>query len=232
MRNLVKLPKPEVLAQNEDAWLDAYLADKANATKKFRYRHHDIKGQLTSETSDKCVYCESKIGHNTPGDVEHKVPSAKQEHLHFTWENLTIACTECNRRKNDFYDEYDGFLDPYIDNVEEMLEHHGPIVLWRAGEVRAEVSVKILELNSGDRIKLIERKIAKLNELATLLERHAALDAGVLKDLLKKEIDSMASVDAEYSAMVLAILGAKQAQQNVVDAPIPEEGVNPIKGSS
>lgn len=88
---------PNVLAINHDEWLTAFLADKTNKTNKYRYRHSEIKITLTEETGWKCVYCESKIGHNTPGDIEHKVPSSKDEHRHFNWENLTVACTECNK---------------------------------------------------------------------------------------------------------------------------------------
>src|SRR5262245_50482428 len=112
MRNLIKQPKPDILGENEDKWLEEYLADKNNHTKKYRYRHIDIKSSLRHETHDKCVYCESKLGHNTPGDIEHKIPSSKVDNLHFTWSNLTLACTECNRRKNNFYNNADGFIDP------------------------------------------------------------------------------------------------------------------------
>jgi 5-methylcytosine-specific restriction endonuclease McrA len=113
MRNLKKVPTPKILEDNVAAWLAEYLADKANPTKRYRYRNDDIKGALRDETGFKCIYCESKIGHNTPGDVEHKIPSSKVPEEHFTWTNLTIACTECNRRKNDYYETDEGFLDPY-----------------------------------------------------------------------------------------------------------------------
>ena len=89
---------------------------------------------LKEETGFKCVYCESKIGHNTPGDIEHKIPSSKDEDQHFAWNNLTIACTECNRRKNDYYVIGNEFLDPYSDDVENVLEHHGPLVYWKNSE--------------------------------------------------------------------------------------------------
>jgi hypothetical protein len=63
MRQLQKLPKPAVLEQNEIPWLAAFVDDPDNPTKRYRYRHPEIKSTLRTETSDKCVYCESKIGH-------------------------------------------------------------------------------------------------------------------------------------------------------------------------
>ena len=165
MRNLQKLPIPHVLATNHETWLAHYLADKLNQTNRYRYRHPDIKSTLRAETGEKCVYCESKIGHNTPGDIEHKVPSSRNENLHFTWENLTIACTECNRRKNDYYEEGDEFLDPYADDVESCIEHYGPVMGWTNGNNRAEITVKMLELDTSARFSLISRKIEKIEEL-------------------------------------------------------------------
>ncbi|MDX2510310.1 MAG: hypothetical protein QNK28_12255, partial [Desulfobacterales bacterium] len=86
MRNLTKLEEPEVLHSNCQQWLELYVADQGNSTKKYRYRHPDIKTTLKNETGYKCVYCESKIGHNTPGDIEHKIPSSKHIEFHFYWD--------------------------------------------------------------------------------------------------------------------------------------------------
>ena len=209
MRAVQKLPKPDVLAQNEHQWLEDFMADRQNATKRNRYRHQEIKATLRQETFRKCVYCESKLGHNTPGDVEHKIPTSKVPQLHFTWENLTLACTECNRRKNNYYEESEGFLDPYVDDVLQILDHHGPVVTWRAGDVRGEVFVGTLELCSESRAPLIARKIEKINQLTHVLERYLAATDELMKGLLGRQIRDMASPSSEFSAMVLATVVRK-----------------------
>ena len=209
MRSLQKLPKPEVLAVNEVAWLEEYLADPQNSTKRYRYRHPEVKATLRTETSNKCVYCESKIGHNTPGDVEHKIPTSKAPQRHFDWLNLTLACTECNRRKNSYYDEAEGFLDPYADEIDAHLEHHGPVVTWRAGNARGELFVLTLDLCSEARLSLIGRKVDKLNQLSHLLERFEATHDNLMKGLLARQMREMASPSSEYSAMIEATLRRK-----------------------
>ena len=208
MRNLTKLVEPEVLALNHEAWLAQYKADKSNTTNKTRYRHRDIKETLKKETGYKCVYCESKIGHNTPGDIEHKVPSSKDEDKHFTWFNMTIACTECNRRKNNYYEIGNEFLDPYSDDVEAALEHHGPLVFWKSANARAETTIRILELNSNNRQQLVERKINKLEDFSNLIERFL-VQTGMLKMLLWKQILEMIDLGAEYSAMLQEVIEKK-----------------------
>jgi hypothetical protein len=155
------------------------------------------------------VYCESRVGHNTPGDVEHKIPSSKDRTKHFYWFNLTIACTECNRRKRDYYEACDGFLDPYVDNPDDHLEHNGPVVTPKVGSARAEVCVETLKLCSAERLPLVAQKIAKLEELHQVLVRYNTEAPGPLKEILKRRLSDMAKPSAEYSAMVRDALRAK-----------------------
>jgi uncharacterized protein (TIGR02646 family) len=208
VRNLRKLPQPAVLEANHDAWLAEYKGDKGNASKKYRYRHTEIKNILKKETGYKCVYCESKIGHNTPGDIEHKIPSSKDENRHFTWSNLTIACAECNRRKNDYYESGNEFLDPYSDDVEALLEHHGPLVFWGSANTRAEVTIRTLELNGLSRQQLVERKINRLEEFSNLIERFLR-EIGALKMLLWRQIEQMTDLSSEYSGMLQEVIDKK-----------------------
>ena len=89
MRNLSKDDPPPVLSANRDGWDSEFQRDPQNQTYKYRYRHADIKQSLLAETNGKCIYCESKVGHNTPGDVEHKIPSVHALVI------LTLTGTTC-----------------------------------------------------------------------------------------------------------------------------------------
>ena len=120
MRKLNKLSEPNELREMRPYW-ERKVREVGSIYYKTKYRSKPIKKQLKSETYNKCVYCESKIGHNTPGDVEHKIPVSVMESKRFDWPNLTIACTECNRRKNDYYDDETSFIDPYVDDIAERL---------------------------------------------------------------------------------------------------------------
>lgn len=225
MRAISKKPKPQVLVDNEDSWLTAFKADQLNSTKKYRYRDKQIKEALKEETGYKCVYCESKIGHNTPGDIEHKVPSSKNVDLHFTWSNLTIACTECNRRKNDYYEEGAEFLDPYSDDVDQLVEHHGPIVYWKSGSTRAEITIRTLELNSKNRVPLILNKMEKIEEVSNLFERFESERNATLKSLLKRKLIAMTQADSEYSGMILEVLSKKGLTSQITRTSLSSAGV-------
>ncbi|WP_321395882.1 HNH endonuclease signature motif containing protein [Emcibacter sp.] len=107
MIKLDKLPKPQVLEDNEENWTDEYLKLKAGddtvpKAARFRYRHPDIKETLRQETFEKCVYCESKISHVFPGETDHIIPVTKAEDKIVSWDNLAYVCKECNREKSDY----------------------------------------------------------------------------------------------------------------------------------
>lgn len=207
MRAITKLSCPEVLQDNADAWLSAWLADKSSVHKRAKYRHPDIKRRLKEETANKCVYCESILGVTAPGQTEHIVPSSKRERLHFDWYNLTRACAECNRRKNDYYVAGDEFLNPYLDAIDDSLTHCGPLVFWENEGGRAEITVRTLGLN-GDRAELVLRKSQFLNELQLLYDRMTSADAALRPVLLRALFDK-ASTQGEYSACALAFIRSK-----------------------
>jgi hypothetical protein len=204
MRNLTKLQKPAVLEANELAWLQAVI-ENPSQTNKTRYRHEEIKTRLIEETGEKCVYCESKMRHVTPSHIEHKVPASKDESLRFEWNNLTIACPECNRRKGDFYDEHDSFIDPYNDDVETRVTHRGPIVGWAPGDVSAELSVKFLGLDGYERAEIVLMKVEKINEIDDLVERFHEHKGKALGPIIKKRLAAKSDIKAEYSAMVRSL---------------------------
>jgi len=212
MRRIPKLLPPDVLVANADAWTDAILGESPSEADRLRYRHPDIKQRLLEETSWKCSYCESKIGHNCPGDIEHKIPKAPHPETTFAWENLTIACSECNRRKGQYNNPRSRLLDPNVDDVEARLVHAGPLVFAVTGDSSSEVTVRLLELSKpSKRQELIARKAEKLEAVQNLLERIAGTPPAPLKELLIDEVRSMMEASAEYSAMVMAYLSSPTA---------------------
>jgi uncharacterized protein (TIGR02646 family) len=75
------------------------------------YGHPDIKEQLIAAQDAKCCFCEAKVIHTCPGDVEHFRPKrgfsqsadrAIQKPgyywLTYNWDNLLFCCIQCNRR--------------------------------------------------------------------------------------------------------------------------------------
>lgn len=206
MRNLAKAIAPQVIVDNEAHWLEQLAADSENATKKTRYRHPEIKAAILDEAHNKCIYCESKLGHNTPGDVEHYWPSSKRPHLRFNWFNLGLACTECNRRKGVYCDDDVPFLNPFEDDVEARVLHYGPIMSWVNGDQAAEITIRTLELHGYNRKQLVYRKIERIHEVDRLMALYEGCGNNVLKEMYYLQLVEMAEPPSEFSGMVKSVL--------------------------
>jgi len=206
MRVISKSLKPAILSENEVSWLSDFVDDPTNQVKRTRYRHPDIKAAIRDEAHNKCIYCESKVGHNTPGDVEHLRPSSKNPDLRFRWENLSLACNECNRRKGDYDVPETPFLNPYEHDVEDRIIHLGPMVSWVNGDQSAEISIRKLKLNDKSRLQLILRKIEKMQEIDEGMARYHSETNATLKELIFIKLLEMAEPPAEFSGMVKTIL--------------------------
>lgn len=96
------------------------------------YGAPQVKEALRRAQHGKCCFCESKVLHVSPGDVEHFRPKravrqAAREPLRrpgyywlaYRWSNLLLSCAECNRR-------HKGNLFPLEDDLQRARSHHDP----------------------------------------------------------------------------------------------------------
>ena len=89
-----------------------------------------------------------------------------------------------------------------IDDVEAWLVHLGPLVYSVPGHARAEISVRILEPDSGRRAALLDRKRDVLEKARALLELVSGAGSDMMRALRRDEAARMCRVDAEDLAMV------------------------------
>lgn len=208
---LTKLDEPKILKDNKQIWTDQYTQlitsdQKVPDDLKYKYRERSIKEQIVKETHNKCAYCESKISHVCPGDVEHILPKNKDARpdLYVEWTNLTLACEECNRpRKKTYYNPADPLINPYIDNPEVHLLPAGPMILNMPGNRKGYVTSMILELN---RSELFERRVERLNSVKSLADRWGCEHNQVVKEVLENQLRKEAAPDKEYSFIVKGYL--------------------------
>lgn len=207
MIKLDKLEEPAVLRDNGAAWTDEYLTARTDGTLtdtiRYRYRHPVIKTTIRDETSEKCAYCESKITHTYPGDVEHVLPTSKFPELVCKWDNLTLACGECNRRKGNYYDREEPLIHPYNDDPRDHLFAAGTLIFGKPGDGKGALAQLKLELN---RAQLLERRQERINALNKLANRYANLPEGELKNLLRNELRKEIENDKEYAFVSRAFL--------------------------
>jgi uncharacterized protein (TIGR02646 family) len=193
------------------------------------------KPRLSAVQHGKCAFCEAKILHTQPGDVEHFRPKKAWSEaagkpmqrpgyywLAYEWTNLVLSCEECNRRgkKNLF---------PLADEAKRARSHHArledeaPLFVDPAAEEpsehlgfrqevvfprteRGSITRDTLDLN---RETLQEHRREHLETIRMLREAALVLGKDPLVEALYEKLHSASQPDAEYSAMVRAFLGAE-----------------------
>ena len=190
MIELKKLAKPQLLIDNGDVWTsdlmkEYYSTNVINKTKQSRYNKTEIKDILKNETNEKCAYCESKITHIYPGDIEHIIPKSIFPRLTFTWTNLTLGCYWCNNKKRALLDRSCKFLNPYKDKTNEHIRAFGPIICHINASQRGEITWRTFELN---RPELRDKRQEKIEELQILIDKYHLTINLTLKALIETEI--------------------------------------------
>lgn len=210
MIKLTKAEKPSVLVQNAEQWTKEYLQcikkGKITDQVKYRYRDPEIKQALIKETHGKCAFCESKMLHVSPADIEHilpKNPDARPD-LYVEWTNLTLSCEYCNRTgKRDYYDPDAPLINPYSDDPNMHFIAIGAFVRHKAYDQRAYITEKILELN---RSELLEKRKERIDQIETLVVIWEKEQSSTLKQIAENELIKECSNDKEYYFIVKAYL--------------------------
>ena len=184
---------------------------------------------------NKCCYCESKPSATSAGRIDHFRPKGGVRQckgsdriypgyywLAYRWENLVLACDECNLKKSDYFPLEDPgqrarrhldcldreaplLLNPYTEtNLGEHLTFDGSAC--QPETERGRVTVTVLGLN---RPELQEERQYVLNMLVNLctVARHPD-QPDILRQEATDVMNSFARPDARYSAMVRDYLSA------------------------
>ena len=208
MIRLTKGERPAILEDRADEWTQEYVdlleaGDGVPDAVRYRYRHPDIKQALRAESSDKCIYCESKMSHIFPGDTDHLAPVSRRPDLYVRWENLGYVCRECNQAKGAYYNAAEPLMDPFADEPEEHLAFFGPLVFHRPGDEMGLRTIGRLKLR---RSSLVERRAELLGKLQVMIDRWARVAEGPTREFLREEIVELAGESREYAATARAFL--------------------------
>jgi len=201
MINRIKRKIPNILSTNGHIWtskLMSYVNSGVPIPEGIikNYKHSQIKFELNLETEEKCIYCETYITHQYPGDVEHIIPKSIYPRLTFTWNNLSFVCYKCNNNKRATLDKLCKLLNPYKDCIDDHLKAYGPIIFQINDSKRGEITLKEIDLN---RKELIERRVESLKNLQNLIDKYNRESVLGLKQILKNEIIEFSKSDKEFS---------------------------------
>ncbi len=178
---------------------------KAHTTFRFNagiYGHRSVKDALREAQHDKCAFCESKVTHISPGDVEHYRPKAGYRQapedplaqpgyywLAYEWSNLLFCCQLCNQQ---FKGNHFPLADPAhrARSDRDDISREEPLLINPAIddpadflEFRENIIHAIdedprgkatIEILGLNRVKMAERRLDVLDKLKALLKAREA----------------------------------------------------------
>ncbi|HII91194.1 MAG TPA: hypothetical protein HA262_03245 [Methanosarcina sp.] len=164
------------------------------------YGNRIWRSQLLEDQHNKCCFCESRFLHVSAGDVEHFRPKGGYKQsvsdslqkpgyywLAYEWDNLLIACENCNRieKKNlfpllnpenratkenkDIDAERPIFINPWKEDPENFIEFHCEIPIGIDSEGRGTQTIELLNLDKNK--VLSEIRAEKLYIISTIIEK-------------------------------------------------------------
>ncbi len=175
---------------------------------KVDYKFHENKKSLKEASFDKCMYCESKISHNSYGDVEHIKPKSKYPQLEFTWSNLGFACSVCNNNKNNQYDADNPILSPYEEDPEQHLFACGNMIYHHSE--KGELTCQTIQLN---RAQLVEKRLERINSIKNSYDKFNRTNNARVKRIALEALKKEGNPDKEYSACVQSFFKSAEISQ-------------------
>ncbi len=122
MRFIKRLPKPSILEEKEEAWRNSFVSSDKKRPDNSKYAHTQIRDTLNSMSFHKCFYCERKLK-GVAQEIDHFIEVAERRDLAYDWDNLYLACDNCNNKLPNRSISVTDALDPCRDEDEKIQDH-------------------------------------------------------------------------------------------------------------
>ncbi len=129
MRNVTRLPEPPQLRHYAERWTNELIdeidrckatGDKVSNSFFSKYNKPYVRKRLHNMYNGLCCYCEKRVDQF---HIEHRRPKRPYPEETYSWENLHLACAECNNAKDDKFDESEPILDAAVDPIPVHLSY-------------------------------------------------------------------------------------------------------------
>lgn len=209
MRHIERYSEPEILIRKKQEWTDKFLADEKNKRPdSSKYRHRQILNRLFTMSHNKCSYCETMLKER-PSEIDHLIEVSERKDLAFDWDNLCLACDNCNDKVPNRDISVDSVLNPCVDSDEEIRKH----IMFSEGDEqitylsdKGEQTIKKFRLSSplldGRRRIELQRFLQDLLRIKGEMEKfNRPMNASE-----KERLQGYAKNDRSYSLMFMKTL--------------------------
>jgi uncharacterized protein (TIGR02646 family) len=192
MRYIKRLSKPTILEERETKWTSEFLASGKERPDSDKYGNPKIKSLLFTMSHNKCYYCEQQLK-GVPKEIDHFIEVAERKDLAYSWENLYLACHNCNGKVPNKSIAVTTVLDPCKDSDEEIMQHltfeDEEIIAKNNSDkglktiMKYKLSSESLDAMRGKFLKQFHKKLLELQ--AVRIKENRKLNVAETKSLLR-----------------------------------------------
>ncbi len=209
MRYIKRLPKPQILVDKESQWTSNFVASTNKRPDGSKYRHPEILSTLNAMSFHKCFYCEQKLKGAT-SEIDHFIEVEEKSELAFSWDNLYLACTNCNNKLTNRSIPVKDALDVCLDSDTEIETHLYFEKECIKAKNNSEKGAKTIQKYKLDTIQLDLLRSRKLNDFHDVLIRIKDLQIKQKRTFLnteeKETLLHFANADSSFSMMFRLLL--------------------------
>jgi uncharacterized protein (TIGR02646 family) len=190
MRHIERLPKPAVLKEKDAEWQEKYdrklTIDPHARPDNNKYAHKEIKDALYSMSYGKCFYCETKLSSGNK-EVDHLIEVSIDHGKAYDWENLYLACSNCNDKIDHVTIPVTEALDPCRDSDEEIqrnITYIDELISAVHGSQKGlntikkfKLNTELLDMRRGQWLKKLLKTVADIEGVMIAEGRKTVTDA-------------------------------------------------------
>lgn len=190
MRHIDRLPKPAILRDKQAEWQEKYEAKLATdphaRPESNKYAHKEIKDALYAMSYGKCFYCETKLSGGNK-EVDHFIEVAIDHSKAYEWENLYLACSNCNDKVDHEAIPVTEALDPCRDSdevIQQNITYVEELISAVPGSQKGlntikkyKLNTELLDMRRGQWLKKLLKTVADIEGVMIEEGRKTVTDA-------------------------------------------------------
>ena len=209
MRYIERIAKPKILEQKADTWREAFVGSDKKRPGNSKYAHRQVRDSLNAMSFHKCFYCERKLK-DIPKEIDHFIEVAERKELAYDWENLYLACDDCNNKLSNRTIPVDSALNPcrHLDKeIQQHITFEDEIIRAKNDSDIGRGTIQKYKLDS-DQLDLVRsRAIQQFHKVLIQIQRNMNKEGRKVRSEREEEILlSFKQKDRSFSLMFTVLL--------------------------
>lgn len=212
MRFIERLTKPAILEEKADQWRDAFVSSGKKRPDNSKYAHSQIRESLNTMSFCKCFYCERKLK-DIPQEVDHFIEVAERKDLAYEWDNLYLACDNCNNKQPNRSIPVAEAINPCHHSDEEIQQHlafEGEIIRARNNSDLGRRTIQKYRLDSPQQDHVRLKAIKRFQTILIEILKNTNRDKRDINTQEKETLLAFGQKDRSFSLMFTVLLERHQ----------------------